>query len=68
MEPLELPIARMMNDRKKQRALAENVGVTQPTISMIENGVLKARPELKRKIANALSLRPEDIQWPDMEV
>ena len=46
-----------------QEDLAEAARVQAHTISDIENRKHKPRPSTRRKIAKALGVRPQDIDW-----
>jgi len=45
------------------RDLSKMSGASVVTITHIEHGKQKARPITKRKLAKALGLKPEEIDW-----
>lgn len=47
-----------------QWELQRRTGVFQSRISVIENGYVAPREEEKIKLAKALGLKPEQIEWP----
>lgn len=46
-----------------QQQLAQKVGVSRPLISQVECRERRAYPLLKERIAEALSVGPEEIFW-----
>lgn len=59
---------RLSETRKRklltQWGLAKRAGVSQTKISLLENGyVIPSKEEIK-KIANALGVKPNRIEWP----
>jgi transcriptional regulator with XRE-family HTH domain len=43
-------------------------GIHQSKISLIENGFLVPRDDEKRRLAKALGMKPEPIEWPQRYV
>jgi transcriptional regulator with XRE-family HTH domain len=50
-----------------QLILGLQVGISQTRISLIERGFVNPREREKRKIAQALGLKPEQLQWGNCE-
>ena len=50
--------------RITQWRLAKRTKISATKISLIENGYIVPREEEKERLANALELQPEEIQWP----
>jgi len=51
-----------------QAELSERTGITEATISRIENGQHKARISTVRRLADGLGLKPEDLfDWSGTE-
>lgn len=49
-----------------QQELAERTGLTEATISRIENGLNQPRISTVRRLADALGVQPEElVQWGD---
>lgn len=46
-----------------QRELAKAAGVALATINRIEQRLIDPHPSTRRKIADALGVKPEEIQW-----
>jgi transcriptional regulator with XRE-family HTH domain len=51
------------NKALSQRDLAKLADVSPTTINRIEQGLIEANPSTRRKLANALGVKPEDIKF-----
>lgn len=46
------------------KELAERIGTTESAVSLWERGLRKPRIPMQRKIAEALGVKPWQIEWP----
>jgi transcriptional regulator with XRE-family HTH domain len=59
---------KMLKTLRKQKALSQRdlaklAGLSPTTINRIEQRLIEPNPSTKRKLASALEVKPEDIQW-----
>jgi len=48
-----------------QRELAQAAGISPSAVAQIETGHHSPHPRTRRKIAEALGISPDDIEWPE---
>ena len=53
--------------RLSQWSLSKISGVHQSRISLLENGFISPGESERRTLAKSLSVKPEEISWPEIE-